>query len=215
MSLPEFLNGLLHEGRVRVDPIPDPGVGTLVNTPEELDEAAGLLETFEREYRVELAHVPPPWTRAASLWAAQSLWHASRLLISRDAGPQLVRSALAEPCPEAASPPVVYSVDLSFRFLPDLMRLARAASPDDPLVPIVDAWARHWPLSSVGMGALEITGSLDWLDDPCLRQLYVDRILAEQDESRLADPRTLEAVRESVGRHFHLVPRLAARLAAK
>ena len=41
---------------------------------------------------------------------------------------------LSVPCPQKASPAVCYSVDLTFRFLPDLTRLARAASEDDPLV---------------------------------------------------------------------------------
>ena len=215
MSLSQFLNSLLHEGRVRVVPIFDLSGQILIEGPEELAAAAAVLESFECEYRSELAHRPPPLAHAALLWGAQNVQRACSLLTFRDINAEGVRSALNDPCPEPPSHSVVYSVDLTFRFLPDLTRLARAVSPVDPLVGILGDWSRQWPLSSVGVSAVSVIGPLEWLDDPCLRQLYVDRILAEGDESRLDDPRTREAVLEAVGRHPELSPKLAARLFAK
>jgi hypothetical protein len=215
MSLPKFLHSLLGEGRVRVEPVFASDGKLLVDSVDELNESAKLLADFNETYRLELAHEPPELNRAALLWAAKQVRCAASVLTYREAELEQLQQALSEKCPEAASASVVYSVDLTFRFLPDLVRLAKAASPQDPLVAILRDWASQWPLSSVGIADINVTESLQWLDDPSLRQLYVDRILAEQDASRLADPRTLEAVRIAVGGQSHLVPKLAAGLSAK
>lgn len=213
MSLPQFLNSLLYEGRVRVDPILDRNGRIITTGVEELHDAAVLVEAFELEYRSDLAHQPPPLSRDAMLWAASFVQRACGVLTYRDIDADGVRRALSDPCPESPSCSVVYSVDLILRFLPDVIRLARAASPDDPLVHHLTEIARQWPLSSVGIGSIDITEPLDWLDDPCLQQIYVDRILAEQQESRLDDPRVREAVQTAVGRHPQLTPKLVTRLA--
>lgn len=214
MSLSQFVNSLFHEGRARVDPIFDRHGTLLIESPRELDAAAQTLESFEIDYRRELAHAPPGLSRPAMLWGARCVRRAASLLSYREIDADRMRSNLAEPCPEPPTASVVYSVDLCLRFLPDLMRLARAASPDDPLVAILKLWGEQWPLSSVGM-AVTVSGPLDWLSEPCLRQLYVDRIVAEQDESRLADEATRQAVRQTLGRHHQLAPKLASHLAAK
>jgi hypothetical protein len=215
MSLPSFLHSLLGEGRVRVESVFKSDGRLLTESPQELNESFKLLSDFEREYRLELAHKPPELNRAALLWGAIQVRRAASLLTYREAELEQLQAALTGSCPEPMSASVVYSVDLTYRFLPDLLRLARAASPQDPLVAILKDWAERWPLSSVGGADVTVTGSLKWLDDPCLRQLYVDRILTNQDASRLTDPRTLEAVRIAVGGQSHLAPKLAAVLSAK
>ncbi|MDB5344435.1 MAG: hypothetical protein JWP89_2812 [Schlesneria sp.] len=215
MSLPSFLHSLLGEGRVRVESVFKSDGRLLTESPQELNESFKLLSDFDREYRLELAHKPPELSRAALLWGAIQVRRAASLLTYREAEPEQLQAALTGSFAETISASVVYSVDLTYRFLPDLLRLARAASPQDPLVAILKDWANQWPLSSVGVADVSVTGSLEWLDDPCLRHLYVDRILAEQDASRLADSRTLEAVRIAVGGQSHLVAKLAAVLSAK
>lgn len=215
MSLPIVLNALLNEGRVRVDPLFDRNGQLQVEGIPELNAAAAVLESFELEYRMELAFVPPSLSRPALLWAAQSVQRACSLLTYREFSADQIQTALAIPCPEEPSFAVVYSVDLTMRFLPDLVRLARAASSDDPLNKFLMDWAEQWPLSSVGIGGVTPRGPLTFLDHPCLRQLYIDRILVEQDESRLSDPQTRDAVLAATGLHSQLAPKLAAKLAVK
>ena len=87
------------------------------------------------------------------------------------------RAVLAVPCPEPPSPSVCYSADLSLRYLPDLLSLAKGIASDDPLVHGLHAICRSWPLSSVGVPDV---GELDtgaFLSHPTLRRLYVDRII--------------------------------------
>ena len=97
-------------------------------------------------------------------------------------------------------------MDLSLRFLPDVMRMARAANAQDPLVEYLLAWAADWPLSSVGITGVN-AGSIDpFIDDASLRALYVDRIIAANDQSRLADARAADAVRAALGGFRELSP---------
>lgn len=215
MSLPDFLTSLLNDGRARVDPIFDPENRLIADDPGELDAAFELLSQFELEYRTDLPGQSPPISRHSALWGLTSVYRACSLLAYRAYNAEQVEIALNLPCPETHSPQTVYSVDLTFRFLPDLVRLARAASPDDPLVHLLMRWAQQWPLSSVGISGVTVESPLAWLTDPCLRQMYVDRILHMQDESRLTDSQTREAVLESLGKHPELSPKLANLLLVK
>ncbi|MEI8380302.1 MAG: hypothetical protein WCJ09_09250 [Planctomycetota bacterium] len=215
MSLPDFLTSLLNDGRARVDPIYDPENHLVSDAPGEIDSAFDLLSQFETEYRSDLPGQPPPLSQPSALWAATSVYRACSLLAYRAYDAEQVELALNVPCPESPSPQTVYAVDLTFRFLPDLVRLARAASPDDRLVHVLMRWAQQWPLSSVGISGVTIELTPAWLADSCLRQMYVDRILLMQDESRLTDPQTREGVIESLGKHPELSPKLANLLLVK
>lgn len=215
MSLPQFLHLLLYGGRVAVDPVLDQAGRRVVVCEREQNDALAVLDAFEQEYRQGLPFQPPSVDRDALLRGALAVRSAASLLTYRDANAEQVQLILAGDGPDDQSASSVYSVDLTLRFLPDLVRLARAASPGDPLVGMLLAWASRWPLSSVGIKDLVVSGPCDWLDDPCLRQLYADRILAEQDLTRLTEPRACDAVRESLGRHLELAPKVAASLMAK
>ncbi len=215
MSLPQFLHLLLYGGRVVVDPVLDQAGQQLIAGTREQNEALAVLEAFEHEYRKGLPFHPPALSREGLLWGALAVHHAASLLTYRDASAQQLHRILAGDGPVDQSAAVAYSVDLTLRFLPDLVRLARAASPGDPLVGVLLAWAGRWPLSSVGIKDVVVSGACGWLDDPCLRQMYADRILAEQDLTRLTELRARDAVRESLGRHSELAPKVAASFMAK
>lgn len=173
---------------------------------DDLKSSVHALRTLELQYRQGLPGETPAVSDVSAEWALVGLYRACQFLVYRELPEELLRRDLVRPCPEAPSPVVCYSVDLSFRFLPDLMRLARAASSSDPLVECLKAWAADWPLSSVGI--LDVTPrSIDAIvDDPTLRTLYVDRILAAQDRSRLTDERVAQAVQTALGGFRELSP---------
>jgi len=101
-------------------------------------------------------------------------------------------------------------VDLTFRYLPDLAKLARSASERDPLLAHIVRWAVDWPLSSVGMVGIGPVQIDNLAKDRCLLKLYVDRVIARGDKSRLCDPRVREAAQQAIG----LFPELAANMAS-
>lgn len=143
---PQFLTQLWETGRVRV---PDLG---LTHIPKaEREPGWTRLQQLARSDRSSLPGDPPQLSRTAAEWAAVMLYRACSFLIHRSHDATAVQKALSIPCPQSSNAESCYSVDLTFRFLPDLHRMAVAISPSDPLTKIITDWARAWPLSSVGL----------------------------------------------------------------
>ncbi len=154
---------------------------------------AGLvdwLSRVEHQYRLQLPSTPPPLEFKWALWAIQQFYRASQLMVHRELGEQFIRMGLeTEPVGllgkgtheptmlELAS--IHYSVDLHFRFLPDLERLTKAADPTDPLLQQFGAWADRWPLSGARLHRKSIDqGKLEpILLNRCLRIMYIERAL--------------------------------------
>jgi hypothetical protein len=197
MSAVQFVQSLLDTGRVKVPPGGDP-----------LDDVEEAVAELDRAARTDAAFEPPALAVPVAAWALTTVYRAAQALVFREIDADAVRQMLAVPCPLPPSPSVHYSTDLSLRYLPDLLALARGIAPDDPLVTGLTNLARAWPLSSVGVPAAADADPTSFLDHPSLRQLYVDRIIERGDASRLTHPAVRAAVRESVG----AFPSLASRL---
>ena len=129
---------------------------------------------------------------------------------------QRSRISPGEP-PTDNSPAVQYSVDVMMRFLPDLIRHASAVPREDPLMATLYGWAADWPLSSVGVPLdrpVDAAAVESIVSDRALLTLYVDRIVARKDLSRLSHPSVVEAVRAAIGIHADLAPEVHAALPA-
>jgi len=187
-----LLDELWHTGRlVALHPVAAPEMNS--------DAIADWLTRAEAEYREQLPSVPPALDLSSAVWATQQFYRAAQLMVYRELGEEFILTGLeTEPTDasrfgDAANATAIasihYSVDLLFRFLPDLERLTKAASPTDPLLKQIDAWAARWPLSSARMKRpAEIQEKLEpILRDRCLRIMYIERVLdsgpASADES--------------------------------
>ena len=194
MSLASFLRSLFEDGRVRVP--------ALVPLPEsDLAAAERELTNFERLHRLEMPGQPPALDLVAARWAAVVFFRACQFTVYRDLHVSEMGRELGQCCPHQRSPVVDYSVDVVYRFLPGLLTLARSASENDPLVGYLRGWARDWPLSSVGIADLGAFDVSSFVHHPALRALYVDRIIAAGDASRLSEERVRQAVESAVGLH--------------
>ena len=203
MSALAFVNTLLETGRVRVPADP--------RQPGELEPA---VRELDRAARPEMAFDPPPLDLAAAAWGLVVLYRGCQSLVYREIDADAVRDALTRPCPAKPSPEVCYSADLSLRYLPDLLALARGIAADDPLVAGLAGLARDWPLSSVGAKDVGVVDASAFISHPSLRQLYVDRIIERGDASRLDDAAVREAVRAALGGFPELAPRIAPAVGA-
>ena len=205
MGYCRFLENLLEDGRVVVPQF-------RVLPESEIRKGSEILIRFEHEYRAELPGSLPPFDLASGCWAAIRLFRASQFAVYRDVPAHVVDHELALPVELPVAPATHYSVDVLFRFLPDLVKFAASASEGAPLVQHLMGWARQWPLSSVGVsdvGEIRLDG---FAGSDGLLQLYADRIIATGDTSRLSDPRACEAVRASLGMYPNLAPRIAEAL---
>jgi hypothetical protein len=167
--LDEFLDRLLSEGRIvfRGPPGPaDHGDG----------RAAAVLGRAFDAYRLDVAGPPIDFDPAVAVEAGELVRQASWALVSRgdraeDLAPRLRMSR------RPASPSHHLSADLALRFLPQLHRRARSFDPADPIVPMLAAVLRRWPLSGVLSGVDEGPEEPpDFSGHPGLMLLYAERL---------------------------------------
>lgn len=202
--LTSFLRDLFEHGYLRVDP---PG------TPWEAEDLRGaeqVLREAEPIHRAQFPGSPPAFCPSAALWAARCFYHACQPVTYRDLGATELARLLQSPgdCPQAAANELAYSVDLVFRFLPDLFHLVQRIAPQDPLLIHLQEWANQWPLSSVGIPAVVPAGLDAWLWDPQMVRYYADRVIAKRDRSRLAHPVVRAAVVQAIGPYADQFPEL-------
>lgn len=194
---PDFLETLFEEGRVRVAP-PE----TLAE--DELAAGDAVLARFEHIWRLEMPGEPPRFMPPAGRWGAVGFYRACQFAVYRDVEAESIAAALGQTYAGAMSPAVHYSVDLTMRYLPDLLRFAASAAEDDPLVVQLRRWACDWPLSSVGIAELDAVSIAGFADDASLLLLYADRVLAAADRSRMGDPLVQAAVNNALGKYPEL-----------
>ena len=199
MAIDQFLFSIQESGHVLV--------GTDEPKPDATVEKA--IRDIDAVWRNDLAYDAPVLSMPAAVWAATQMYRACQFLIFREIEATILEKYLADPCPQSPAPSICYSADLSFRLLPELVNLARGLSEDDPLVRSLMTLCRAWPLSSVGVANVGLIDIDTFIEDRCLRRLYVDRIIERNDQSRLGDPRVADVARETLGAYPELAPSIA------
>ncbi|MEM7391888.1 MAG: hypothetical protein AAF492_06020 [Verrucomicrobiota bacterium] len=159
------------------------------------------LRTIDDAVRLEMPGHAPEFDAPSALWAARMFYAATRFACIRRFDETDVIQGLSLPCPREPDPASSYSADLSFRFLPGLIALTSQLARKDPLVERLLEFARSWPLSSVGtrdLGKEEFElGPI--MSDPCLKQVYLDRIYETRDRSRLHQPEVCDLMKRNFG----------------
>ena len=167
-GLMSFLRELLEEGAVtlRVPPAPDPA--------EEREARNWLAQVFA-DYRLDVAGPYLQFDPVLAQAAAEFLWQACWCLVRRDLEAEPIEKFLRFP-PQPQSPAHHLSVDLLFRYMPQLHRRSRALSKDDILTRRLEEVLCQWPLSGV---LSDITtapvGDLEFGGHPGLQLLYAER----------------------------------------
>jgi hypothetical protein len=207
MSLPAFLRAVYETGHVPVD-----GADVPLKAPAaEMDK---LVEAFDARARQQLAFVAPDLIHEAARWSAALMYRGCQALAFRQLDERSIKEMLGLSCPASPSPGAIYSADLVLQILPELATMARAVAEKDVLVGELRRIGAAWPLSSVGMSRIA-AGQIDQnaleliMGDRALRQLYIDRIIARRDRSRLDRADVREGVRLAIGMYDALWPDLA------
>lgn len=192
-GLHAFVAGLALDGRARLHSRPlDPAEPVPCHALQQLDALA----------RLEVFREAPPLDLKAAHWAANALYECSRAIVDRHTETSDLEQKLASPFPKNCDAAVHWSVDLFFRHLPALRKLAAQVSRTDPMLSALERAGIDWPLSSVGMTLGDTPLALEpILAHPALRRLYLDRIESLPDPTRLKDPRVLDALRADLGLH--------------
>lgn len=181
MSILRFYQQLFTDGDVVITERDAP-------SPAAVEELTGWLLAFARfEYQPHLPPGLPTPDPVAVHWSARQFYRACQFQVFRELGPELLHTELESQSSLSHSPAAVLGIDLCFRFLPDLFRIVRGSAPADPLIPILEAWAREWPLSSVGIPLQPPLVAAHWefLQSVPLHTLYLERIIRTRTTDRL------------------------------
>jgi hypothetical protein len=181
-----------------------------VESAHENEVAAHL----EKEYRRESLHYPfeaPPFDPAAALWAAKTVYTASQLMLHRQNKPADL-DAFFPAYPGTPTPGAVLSADLTLRFTPDILVNLKLMDPEDRLSDLLESHLNTWHYSAIGYKWE--SGELDFsviTSNPCLFQLYADRVVERKDIRLARHPSLINTVSASLGLHaktwwsdFHL-----------
>lgn len=183
----------------------------IISHAESLRELEPVLRECDALARAHRPSGFPPLELEYANLGALTIFHSCVLLVYRDLGEEWVDLLLPTP-QTAANPSAHASVDLLLRFLPDVVRLARSANRADPLVERLLALGRVWPLSSVGIAGIGEVDVTPLTQNSAVWQLYLDRVLAAADASRLADERVRRGVQAAAGAFPELAGKLATQL---
>ena len=194
MLLTGFLRELLTTGCLTLTGQPDSFEAA------DLRAAEDMLRRYHAEDSRELPRTAPAFDAVAALWAAAYLYQAVKLALVRELDETVVDEQLRDFTGDKTAA-AVYSADLAFRHLPDLLCLAQGLAPGDALVARLQATARQWPFSVVGTELKGAEPDAAILAHPALRQAYVDRIIRAQDRARASQKHLAPLVYEALGGH--------------
>lgn len=192
MNLTAFLTSLFNQGMVTVPR------EMYVPGEDDLAESAVLLKQFYNLDRLEMPFIAPAFDEAAALWASRYLFHATQLVLLR-ALAEAVMDEYLMPYPQEQTPEVIYSADLSLRYLVGVFKISSGVAPDDPLVIRLKKTAADWPFSSVGLKLEVDLPSNDLFGHPSLNHAYLDRVIQHKDHTRLKGMREQELLGEMLG----------------
>ena len=179
--------------------------GPVPFSQEELREVRPRLLDWERERREALHHPLPTLSLTSARWAAQICYRVFQAWVSPRLPATTLRSMLSAPAPEQPGPQSAYSVDLTLRFVAQLLeRGARIAA--TPWQSEVRQLLTPWPLSAIGVNVDSPVEAFGFLEESGLRRLYVDRRLRCDAECHTEDQEVAghqDEIERVVPRRYH------------
>lgn len=147
------------------------------------NEKIKVVNFLRKEYERESLEFPlqtPLFNEEAALWSAEFVYLTAQFILYRkdhdekldDLFPKLERGV------DAGS---VLSVDLCFRFIPDMLLELKHINTEDPVIKILENQLQKWHYSGIKYSLDVDALDLDWIfPNRCIRQLYLDRIVAHK-----------------------------------
>ena len=169
--------------------------------PAEMQAVLALLkERFERE-AVGYPGTSPAWDAAAAGWAIKIVFHAAQLLLYRSHEAEALTyyfTSFDHPKTAAA----IVSADSCLRYLPSILRQLESIDVEDELIPILQEVLREWHYTGLLVNSPpEAENLATILENECLRQLYVDRIIETKNHEMAARTQVQGLVRAAMGGH--------------
>ncbi|TAE31603.1 MAG: hypothetical protein EAZ91_07125 [Cytophagales bacterium] len=175
---------------------------TQPSATDQAEVGAYLTERYQYE-AADYPFAPPAFDSQAGLWAAQTTYAACQLLLHRSAEVADLL-AMLPPFSGPVEAEAMLSADLTLRFLPDVLTKLHLIDPDDPLVGLLETHLHTFHYSAIRRGLPIPELDLDpVLNNACLRQLYVDRIIRYKNKEMAIRSNLIAQIRASLGMFAH------------
>jgi hypothetical protein len=167
-----------------------------------VEDEKEVVDFLNEEYSLEALNHPyqsPEFNSHASLWAAKTVYISAQLILYRE-NKDADLSTLLPGFTSEVNTAAVLSADLCLRFLPDLIIQLKLIDSEDALIQVLEATLKQWHYSSV-----RYTQDIDLLDfavvnsDPCLHQLYCNRIVQQRSMALAKHPVFYDSIRSQLG----------------
>lgn len=145
---------------------------------EEIDKTTRLLENEYNKESLSYPFSPVVFDPHAAMWAARIFYYSCQLLLYRDQNFEDIRN-LMTPYDRDITPSAILSVDLTLRFIPDLLLELKLIDDTDPFIDILEDILHTWHYSAIGY-ALDRMDMLDFTiikKNQSVFQLYIDRVI--------------------------------------
>jgi len=147
-----------------------------VHAEDGMEVQVFLKDEYERE-SLNYPYDVPKYDPIAALWAAKTVYFAAQLMLYRTHKGKDLDQIISD-FPGVISPGAMLSADLCLRFVPHMITQLKLIDPEDALIEVLERQLYHWHYSGV-----HYTLDSEQLDlslisrDPCLHQLYCNRII--------------------------------------
>ena len=167
-------------------------------------EEQEIIAFLKEEYTYELPSYTteaPDFNAEAAIWSAYLVYLSCQFLLHRSQAPEEFHQVFPPPFfPVNAG--AILSADLLLRFLPAILLELKRIDEEDELIPFLEDMLKPWSYSSIGYAMLideKSTNSM--LQDPCVKQLYLERIIKRKDEIRASHTNVKDQIKSKLGLH--------------
>ncbi len=176
--------------------------GTLFDiTDSDKQATVAFLQAEYQNEALDYPYQPPEFEAESALWAAQTVYTTAQILLYRQHNvadlPKLLPDFPLDPTPAR-----ILSVDLTLRFLPDMLKQAQHLDPEDAVIPLLENKLIQWHYSGVTTKLpLEKLDFRYIIANDCLHQLYTNQIIQYKKTQLAGHPAFTTNVQASLGNY--------------
>ncbi|MGB0523597.1 MAG: hypothetical protein ACPGJS_11590 [Flammeovirgaceae bacterium] len=168
-------------------------------TPFQQQEVITYLQLFYESESLNYPYEAPAFDADAALWAAHTVYIACQLILYRE-NKEADLVQLLPHYPNDISASAILSADVCLRFMPDLISQIAAIDPADALIQLLEVHLTAWHYSGINYALdLDQLSFTSIQENPCLMQLYTDRIIQFKNQSLAQHAVFNTAVRANLG----------------
>jgi len=150
-----------------------------INTAHEQPVIKLLASTYMEESQ-GYPFQAPPFNEAAAIWSSKIVFYTAQLILYREHDANTLTEIIT-PFQQEKTTSAITTADLSLRFIPSLLGYLEKINVEDELIPLLKEILKDWHysglLSNLNLEEPQFTTAYD---DPCLLQLYVDRVIEQK-----------------------------------